>query len=262
MRIVLAQTAPAWGDPQSSCRAALQLLSQAPLSTRLALLPELWSCSYDNPRMGHHAEQSPQALEALTPWARSRGAWIVAGSLPWRTEEGLVNRSWLVNDVGSAVGYYDKAHLFPLLEEHKMFCPGGTPFFFEVDGFSWSTIICYDLRFPEYIRALALGGISALAVVAEWPRSRLSAWRTLVQARAIENEMYVLACNRCGEGGGEIWGGHSLAVAPDGTVLAEGGDEEELLVVDLELQRVKEMRRTLPVWDHRRRELYGAVVAL
>ena len=258
----MGQTAPVWGNPEESSQGALRLLGQAPSGTRLALLPELWTCSFDNARMEGHAAKSPRALQELAAWARDRGSWVAAGSLPWRTEEGLVNRSWLVNDVGCSVGCYDKAHLFPLLDEHRVFCSGDVPLFFELDGFSCATAICYDLRFPEYIRALALRGIAVLVVVAEWPLSRLLAWRTLVQARAIENEMYVVACNRCGEGGGETWGGHSLAVAPDGTVLAEGGEAEELLSVDLDLREVQSMRRRLPVWEHRRRELYGAVVAL
>ncbi len=262
MRVVLAQTAPLWGDAKGSGQAVLQSLSQVPPSTRMVLLPELWSCSYDNPRMEHHAKESPGLLDALAAWARDRRSGVLAGSLPWPVDGGMVNRTWLLNDTGSPVGFYDKTHLFPLLDEDRVFLPGSVPFFFDVDGFSWGSAICYDIRFPEYIRALALGGIDVLAVVAEWPRSRLLAWRTLVQARAIENQMYVLACNRCGEGGGEVWGGHSMVVAPDGTVLAEGGDGEELLVVDLELRKVRDMRRALPMWDHRRRELYEAVRAM
>lgn len=262
VRVVLAQTAPVWGDPRESVCRSMALLEGSPEGTRLAVLPELWTCSYDNPAMERHAAQSPDALKALGAWGRSRGSWVLAGSVPWLSDGGLTNRSWLLNDVGGAVASYDKVHLFPLLEEHRIFRAGDTPLFFDLDGISFACAICYDLRFPEYIRALTLRGVHALVVVAEWPESRLLAWRTLVQARAIENELYVLACNRCGEGGGERWGGHSLAVAPDGTILTEGGDDELLLSVTLHRGEVEAMRRRLPVLAHRRRDLYGAVTAL
>ena len=114
MKVVLAQTAPLWGDAKGSGQAVLQSLSQVPPSTRMVLLPELWSCSYDNPRMEHHAKESPGLLDALAAWARDRRSGVLAGSLPWPVDGGMVNRTWLLNDTGSPVGFYDKTHLFPL----------------------------------------------------------------------------------------------------------------------------------------------------
>jgi predicted amidohydrolase len=246
-----------FGDPRENRRRMGERLEALPGETRLVLLPELWSCSYDNPRLADHARESERCLDVVREWCSARGAFALAGSLPWAEEGGLFNRSWLVNDAGDPFAFYDKVHLFPLLEEPLRFCAGSSPTLADLPGFRAGVAICYDLRFPEYLRCLALAGAELLLLCAEWPRARIEAWRVLLRARAIENQQYVLGCNRCGEG----YGGHSLAVAPDGTILAEAGEEEEALMVGLEPSSVRRTRSALPVFEDRRPELYGPIVA-
>jgi omega-amidase len=116
--------------------------------------------------------------------------------------------------------------------------------------------ICYDLRFPELFRAMALAGAVLFLVPAQWPVARLEAWLTLARARAIENELFVAACNRVGLEGDAFFPGRSCVVGPLGQVLAEGDDQEQLLIAKLDLREVRAARRYLPVYDDRRPEAY------
>ena len=256
LRVGLVQTDVAWGDPQTNrVRVGEALASLPPCD--LAVLPELWSCSYDNPRLEAAAEESPRCLETVAEWCRRTGSWALAGTLPWRTPEGLVNRAFLLDEAGGVRGTYDKAHLFPLLAEPAHFRPGSAPLLASFRGVCLGTAVCYDIRFPEYLRRLALGGAELLLVCAQWPQVRLEAWRILLRARAVENQMLVVAVNRCGWGGGDLYGGHSLVAAPDGSLLFEAGEDPCATVVDLDLSLVGRARKALPVFRDRRTDLYG-----
>ena len=258
LRVGLVQTDVVWGDPQTN-RARVEEALGALSPCDLAVLPELWSCSYDNPRLEAAAEESPLCLETVAEWCRRTGSWVLAGTLPWRTPEGLVNRAFLLDEAGGVRGTYDKAHLFPLLAEPAHFRPGPAPLLASFRGVSLGTAVCYDIRFPEYLRRLALGGAELLLVCAQWPQARLEAWRILLRARAVENQMLVVAVNRCGWGGGDLYGGHSLVAAPDGSLLFEAGEDPCATVVDLDLSLVGRARKALPVFRDRRTDLYGFV---
>jgi predicted amidohydrolase len=262
IRATLLQRDVLFGDPRENRLRTREALDALPGGIRLVLLPELWSCSYDNARLREHAGESRACLESVGEWCAERGAFALAGSLPWCEGEKLLNRAWLISDAGEPLAFYDKAHLFPPLGEPDHFSPGIGPLLADLPGFLAGAALCYDLRYPEYIRCLALAGAELLLLCAEWPASRIEAWRILVRARAVENQMYVLACNRCGEGGGERYGGHSLAVAPDGSVLGEAGDGEEVLSVELDPSRVRAVRAGLRVFEGRRKELYAPLTVL
>jgi predicted amidohydrolase len=121
--------------------------------------------------------------------------------------------------------------------------------------------ICYDLRFPELFRAMALAGAALFLVPAQWPVTRLEAWLTLARARAIENELFVAACNRVGTEGETVFPGRSCVVGSLGQVLAEGDGQEQLLVAQLDLCEVKAARCYLPVYGDRRPEAYRVELA-
>jgi predicted amidohydrolase len=123
----------------------------------------------------------------------------------------------------------------------------------------WGTAglaICYDLRFPEQFRAYALAGARLALLCAEWPNPRLAHWQTLLRARAIENQFFVVACNRVGSSAGTSFFGHSCVIDPWGEVLAEGGDGEELVTAVLDLHRVEEARARIAALADRRPEVY------
>lgn len=118
-------------------------------------------------------------------------------------------------------------------------------------------IICYDLRFPEIIRSLALDGAQVLHIVAEWPEARANHWKILQTARAIENQMYVVSANRVGEYDGVAFAGASMAIDPWGEVLFEASDEdEETISVSLDLEKVLTVRKDVPIFTSRVPHLY------
>ena len=256
LRVALLQLDVAWGNPQAN-RAKVRRALDGLAPCDLAILPELWSGSYDNPRMEALAEESPACLEEVATWCRDTGSWALAGTLPWRTPEGLANRAFLLDEAGGVRGTYDKVHLFPLLAEPEHFIPGKAPLLASLRGVRFAAAVCYDIRFPEFLRRMALEGAEVIGVCAEWPLSRIDAWRTLLRARAMENQLFVVGVNRAGWGGEDLYGGHSLVAAPDGTVLYEAGEEEETGTTVLDLSLVPRTRKAIPAFRDRRPDLYG-----
>ncbi|GAB6281094.1 MAG: hypothetical protein STSR0007_12550 [Thermovirga sp.] len=134
---------------------------------------------------------------------------------------------------------------------------------FDLFGITASVSICFDIRFPEFIRSLALSGTDLLFVPAQWPLTRIDHWTTLIRARAIENQMFVVGCNRCGKGGKDLYGGHSIAVAPDGTVLGECYEKNEMVMtIEIIPSLIQQTRKKLPFAKVRHPELYTPVTSL
>jgi predicted amidohydrolase len=145
------------------------------------------------------------------------------------------------------------------MKEDLYLQPGSSPLVMDLPWGKTAMAICYDLRFPELFRRYALEGAQMVILPAEWPAERIEHWRTLVQARAIENQYYIVATNTCGEIGGTVFGGHSMLVDPWGKVLIEAGDEPGLFTVEIELERVEQIRQRIPVFEDRRPELYESL---
>lgn len=175
---------------------------------------------------------------------------VVAG------EDRPTNRSVMIGDDGRIVGYYDKIHLFDVLlpdgsryEESLHVLAGKDEVLVDAAGAKMGMSVCYDLRFAAQYRALAVRGAEVLLVPSAFTRPTGAAhWRTLICARAIENQAFVIAAGQCGmhPGGRETWG-HSLIVGPWGEVLAEAGDAPEVLTAEIDTAQVAELRRRMPV---------------
>jgi predicted amidohydrolase len=218
----------------------------------LVVLPELWpngGFAYDR------WEASAQPLDgavvaALRAAARDLGARVHMGSLVERDETGrLFNTSVLLGIDGEVLTVYRKVHLFGFGEgEPKLMTPGDVVVVHE--GLGLAT--CYDLRFPEQFRTLLDAGAEVVLLPAAWPAKRVAHWRLLAQARAVENQSYVVACNTAGEHSGVPMGGGSIVVDPWGSVLAEAGTDEEVLVVDLDPDLVARTRSSFPILADRR----------
>ena len=157
---------------------------------------------------------------------------------------------------GDQAGIYSKLHLFKLMDEHLYLAAGKEKGLFSLDDHKFAGLICYDIRFPEWVRAHALHGVEAMFIVAEWPIQRLEHWRALLIARAIENQCFVIACNRAGSDPNNKFAGHSMVIGPWGDVIAEGGEGEEILLAEIDLDEVKEARGKIPIFADRRPELY------
>lgn len=218
----------------------------------LVLLPELWpqgGFSYD--RWEEQAESlDGPVVTAMRAAARDLGATLHMGSLVERDEAGrLFNTSVLIGADGSVLTTYRKVHLFGFGDgEPKLMTAGDGAVVHDRLGLA----TCYDLRFPEQFRLLLDGGAEVVLLVAAWPAKRVAHWRLLAQARAVENQSYVLACNTAGTHAGVPMGAHSMGVDPWGAVLAEAGEGEEVLVADLDLASVATTRTSFPVLADRR----------
>ena len=181
---------------------------------------------------------------------------IVAGSVSNVRGGKVYNTAFVFNRTGSCIAEYDKTHLFTPMGEDDYYTCGDHLCRFELDGVKCGIIICYDVRFPELTRSLALQGLDMLFVVSQWPKKRIFHLRTLTTARAIENQMFVVCCNSCGTAGKTVYGGNSAIIEPFGKTLALAGENEEILTAECDLQILNEIRNSIPVFSDRRPELY------
>lgn len=195
------------------------------ISPGIIVLPELWATDFAYDKLPQLAEKIPALLDTLEELAAEYQV-LIAGSLPEYSGKNYYNTLFITGPGGSA-GSYRKQRLFCPMDEDTFFSPGTEPAPVLTPLGPVAGLVCYDLRFPELLRSQTARGARILVVPAQWPVARLSHWRTLVQARAIENQMFVVAANRCGTANDTTFGGHSMIVGPEGTILLEAGPDEE-----------------------------------
>ncbi|HEY2419974.1 MAG TPA: carbon-nitrogen family hydrolase [Neobacillus sp.] len=258
IKIACLQMDIAFGDPSKNYQTAERLIGDA-LSEKpeILVLPELWTTGYDLKRLNAIADKDAiQTTEFLKQAAKKYHVHIVGGSVANQENSNVKNTLLIINKDGNLVHQYSKLHLFKLLDEHKYLKAGTEKGIFELAGFTFAGVICYDIRFPEWILSHTSEGAEALFVVAEWPAPRLHHWRSLLIARAIENQCFVIACNRSGDDPNNHYFGHSLIIDPWGEIIAEAGEHEEILTADIEMNLVKEVRQRIPVFEDRKPEYY------
>ena len=208
------------------------------------------------PEAGH------PALPAFRALARELGLWFLLGSLPIEVGGGKINnRGYLVGPDGGIAARYDKIHLFDVdlaggesYRESATIAPGAQAILADLPWGKIGLSVCYDLRFPQLYRALAQAGADFLAVPAAFTRTTGQAhWHVLQRARAIENGCYVIAPCQTGEheGGGACYG-HSLVVDPWGQVIADGGEDEGIVVAEIDPAEVTRARAMIPALEHDR----------
>ncbi|NOY68555.1 MAG: carbon-nitrogen family hydrolase [Deltaproteobacteria bacterium] len=188
----------------------------------IVLLPELWSCGFDVPNMAGHAGKTPEILLRLKTLA-VKYHMLIAGSLPEKNGESLYNTMFLIDSDGSIAGAYRKVHLFVPLCENECFSPGDRLICCNTSIGKIGLAVCYDLRFPEVIRASAIKGAWLVVVSAQWPLVRMGHWDTLLRARAIENQIFVMGANACGVAKSPQFSGHSAIISPSGKIMANAG---------------------------------------
>ncbi len=225
-RVALLQFRVRLGEPAANLERVRALFADlAPAAGTLVLLPELWSCGFDAGRMARHAAATPALLDALRGLAAASGAWF-AGSLPEPAGNGgLPRNTFFLTGPDGVAGRYRKQHLFAFWKEDRLLAPGDRPRAIATAAGLLGALVCYDLRFPELAREQAFAGCGLLAVSAQWPMVRLDHWQALLTARAIENQVFVAACNSCGRTGHTEMAGHSMVVAPDGSRLLTLGSD-------------------------------------
>jgi omega-amidase len=257
-KIACLQMDIAFGNAAQNYEAASTLIEKASSETPdIIVLPELWTTGYDLENLKDKAdEEAREASAFLKETAIKHKVHVVGGSVANKTESGIENTMLVFDKNGEQAGKYSKLHLFKLMDEHLYLAAGIEKGLFSLDSHKFAGLICYDIRFPEWVRAHALLNVEAMFVVAEWPIQRLEHWRALLIARAIENQCYVIACNRSGSDPNNTFAGHSMVIGPWGDVIAEAGEGQEILVAEIDLEQVQDARSRIPIFADRRPELY------
>ncbi|MEN1967947.1 carbon-nitrogen family hydrolase [Lentibacillus sp. N15] len=250
-----------FGDVDENLKKVLSLFDKADLTdTDTVVLPEMWTTGYDLERIHEIAADHLEPVKSfIQNLAKTYDVNIIAGSIANNKGNGISNTAFVINRNGEFIHEYSKIHLVPMLNEPE-FLTGGTSEVetFELDGEKVGMLICYDLRFPEVFRDLALDDAKVIFVVAEWPIERTEHWITLLKARAIENQCYIVSSNIVGtQPTGTTFAGHSMIVNPFGEVLAEADNQSETSVeATLDLEYIKKIRKDIPIFDSRRKALY------
>lgn len=224
---------------------------------QIYVLPELWSTGFCNKQFAELAPVCDEIEEQIAELSRQHNCTII-GSMLKKSPAGIHNHLSSYNR-GVKELEYNKIHLFTLLREERYLIGGNSRgLAHSPDNGIYGAGICYDLRFPEMFRALAVDKAAMIFLPSQWPMERLDHFRTLCIARAIENQAFFISCNNVGRLHEKMqFAGHSLVVDPWGKVLAEGsGEQEELLVCLVDPAKSDEVRQMIPVFRDRKPELY------
>jgi predicted amidohydrolase len=258
MKVACVQMNIAFGEPDKNFLAVEKYTEEAAKAgADVVVFPEMWNTGYALEQLASIADENgTRTKELLSSLTKQYGINIVGGSVATRREGNFYNTMYVVNRSGEMVAAYDKAHLFKLMDEHHFMTAGKYDNVFELDGTTCGGIICYDLRFPEWTRTHVLKGAKIMFIPAEWPEPRIDHWQLLLQARAIENQCYVVAVNRVGTDPNNIFIGHSMVIAPWGELLISNDEQEGIFYAELDLEEVDKVRRRIPVFQDRRTDLY------
>lgn len=258
MKVAAIQSALVLGEVEQNYALAAEGIEKAAAEgTDIVVLSELWNTSFYPENVYDLADDDGKRSQAfLSAAARKYHVNIVGGSVASVRQGRLYNTTYVVDRQGQVAGTYDKVHLFTPGKEDAVFTAGDRLNVFELDGVKMASIICYDLRFGEWVRMAALAGAKVLFVPAAWPKLRREHWQILNQARAIENQFFVVAVNSCGLAGDTPFGGTSMLIDPWGKILAQAGAEPAIIQGDLDLSVIDGIRSTINVFRDRRPELY------
>ena len=275
------------GDPEYNFAHAEQLIAQAvKAAPAVIVLPETWNTGFfPRERLAEMADSdAAETIRRIGALAKEYQVNIVAGSIANRkaakeknatnasdksTDErnvagkcadgktrNVYNTACVFDRCGNCIATYDKVHLFSPMREGDAFTAGERICQFTLDGIPCGLIICYDLRFPEWVRKTALPCIDILFVVSQWPAARTSHLLTLITARAIENQTFVVCCNSCGMAYDTVYGGNSAILDPLGETITSAGAEEMILTADCDFSQIEAIRRSNPDFHDRPPELY------
>jgi omega-amidase len=257
LTISLAQMDLVLGDPAANLQKAEDWTAEAARrGSDLIIFPEMWTTGCDWPRIKELSTQQDEVIDTVGNLAKKYGIWLNGSMLALDENRQPTNTSILFDPQGQQAGVYRKIHLFGVMNEDEHLAAGQHLTTVETLWGQSGLAICYDLRFAEMFRTYALSGVNMVYLPAEWPHPRLAHWRTLLRARAIENQMFMVGVNRVGNDGTYSFFGHSAIIDPWGNAVVEGGESEILLTATVETDMVAEVRQKIPVFKDRRPELY------
>lgn len=236
-----------WENKEQNRQHVAELLALSrPAPGSFIVLPELYETGFSmNSKLV--AEDSKSSRSFVAEIARTYSSTVLAG-LGSFNQSGLIeNQALLFGADGDIKASYSKIHLFSPAKEDQHYSPGSNIVLHELSGFNIAPSICYDLRFPELYRKQVVAGADLFIVIANWPTQRVEHWKTLLRARAIENQSFVFAVNRSGQDPSNHYPGCSLLIDPQGNVSSEASSEEAVLKVTIDKSKLDDYRNSFPV---------------
>lgn len=259
VRVCSAQISSIWEDPDRTLeKAELFVRHAAGSGAALICFPEQFATGWD-PQSGKHVQEPDgQIVTSLQKMAEEHGIAIL-GSFRERHDPLPKNTVVAISNNGRILATYAKMHLFSPGEEHHGFTPGTDLGLLTIGNLRCGIAICYDLRFPDLFRIYAQHGVQAVFVPAAWPQARIHHWELFIQARALENQMYVTGINTTGVTPVDSYAGASMTADPQGKIICRANAAEQLLFCDLDPSVVRETRKSLPIANDRRDSLYESL---
>jgi predicted amidohydrolase len=239
-----------WEDKEANLHMLQQKINGIEDKTEIVILPEMFSTGFSmQPQLFAETMQG-DTIDWMQRVSKENGI-VLTGSVIIEEDGNYFNRLiWMLPN--GQYGYYNKRHLFAYGEEDKHYTAGNKRLIASVKGWKINVQVCYDLRFPVWARQRPAENdteYDVLIYVANWPEKRSHAWKTLLCARAIENQCYVIGVNRVGSDGNKIYhSGNSLVIDPLGQVLYHMADEEDINTITLSKEKLEELRARFPFW--------------
>jgi omega-amidase len=248
VNVIALQFDIAWENKRTNFQKVRDLLALAkPQKDSLVLLPEMFATGFTMNTKDMAEDYGGETEGFLSDCSKSFGVWLIAGAA-MRNRQGIVrNKALVFSSEGKLVSYYSKMRPFTLGGESEHYAAGKNPTTFNWGKCTVSPFVCYDLRFPELFRQAAAAAKPQLyTVIASWPEKRIHHWVRLLQARAIENQAYVVGVNRIGKDPYYEYPGRSIIVDPNGDILADAKDKETHIQASLDLAMLGKYRAGLP----------------
>lgn len=255
MKVAMAQINIVWENKESNKRKCIEFVNQASeQKVDLILFPEMCLTGFSM-NIDRVCDKENHDRDWFTKLSQEKGLSIGFGSV--EMVDGMPRNFYtVVSGDDGVILRYSKIHSFSYASEDKFFTSGDSVVFSEINHLPFSAFICYDLRFPEIFQ-IASSKAHLIVVAANWPSSRREHWNALLQARAIENQCYIAAVNRFGEGDGLFYSGDSQLIDPLGNVVAGMASEEGLLIGNVESSLVLELRSRFGLKNDRKEALYA-----
>ena len=252
MKVAAIQYDVVWADREANFAALTPLIADAAANgARLILLTEMFSTGFVVDSAEIAEPEGGPSSQFLSQMAREHNVWI-GGSCPEVSSgDSRPFNSFVLASPDGAQHRYRKIHPFTYGGEHKNFRPGSEFVTVDVDGLRVSLFVCYDLRFADEFWQLATD-TDVYLVPGNWPATRREHWMALLRARAIENQAFVIGCNRVGTGGGLVYSGDSLICNPLGEIIASAGNQPTILFAEITADEVRTVRDTFPFLQDRR----------
>lgn len=255
-------------DKDKNIANALGMIKKASNNADLVILPEMWNCPYETDLFPLYAEERDNSptLDAISKAASNEGVYVLAGSIPEKHEDKIFNSSFFFDPEGEIIGVHRKIHLFDIdvpdaisFKESLTLTAGDEVTVVDTELGKIGICICYDMRFPELLRLMALEGAELIVVPGAFNMTTGPAhWKSLIKVRAVDNQVYLAAVSPArDEHSSYVAYGHSMVADPWGTVIGEAGSGEEIIYVPIDLSTTEKIRTELPLLQNRRTDIYN-----